>query len=78
MQGAGSQITQSSVISALGNVHNFNAQGLQGPTDPGNKVGTHCVVIAGLRNGQWVRIHPSSGMDCDGVYHNVPLSQVGS
>jgi ABC-type branched-subunit amino acid transport system substrate-binding protein len=77
MHDAGSQVTQSSVLSAVGNIHNFDAQGLQAPSDPGNKMGTHCIVIAGIKNGQWVRINPSSGLDCNGVYHNVPLSEVG-
>jgi ABC-type branched-subunit amino acid transport system substrate-binding protein len=78
LHGAGSQITQSSVVSALGNIHSFDAGGLQAPSNPGSKIGTHCVVIAGVRNGQWTRIYPSSGLDCNGTYHNVPLSEVGT
>lgn len=74
MRSAGSAVTQASVIKALDGVHNFNADGLVAPTDPGAHQGTHCVVVAGVRNGQWVRVHPASGFDCSGVYHSVPLS----
>ncbi len=74
MRSAGSTITQASVIKALDGVHSFNADGLVAPTDPGARQGTHCVVVAGVKNGQWVRVHPSSGFDCSGVYHPVPLS----
>jgi ABC-type branched-subunit amino acid transport system substrate-binding protein len=79
MQGAGSNITQASVAEAIKSVNNFNADGLMGVSNPGQKQGTHCVVVAGVVNGQWQRIDPaSSGFDCSGVYHDVPLSQVSS
>jgi ABC-type branched-subunit amino acid transport system substrate-binding protein len=76
MQNAGSQITQASLINGLKSVHSFDAQGLTAQSDPGNKIATHCVVFAGIRNGQWTRIYPQSGFDCSGVFHNVPLSAV--
>ena len=76
IQGAGSSVTQASVLKALAGVHNFTAGGLVAPTDPGNRIGTHCVLVAGVTNGQWVRVHPSTGYDCSGVFHPVPLSQL--
>jgi ABC-type branched-subunit amino acid transport system substrate-binding protein len=79
MQGAGSNITQASVAQAIHSVNNFNADGLIGPTNPGQKMGTHCVVMAGVVNGQWKRLDPtSSGFDCSGVFHSVSLSQAES
>lgn len=75
IQSAGSTITQASVASALKGVTNFNADGLIGPTNPGQKQGGKCVVMAQVQNGQWTRLHPAStGFDCSGTYHNIPLS----
>jgi hypothetical protein len=34
------------------------------------------MVIAGIQHGQWVRIDPKSGLECDGTYHDVPLSEL--
>jgi ABC-type branched-subunit amino acid transport system substrate-binding protein len=76
MHDAGSQVTQTSVLTALANVHNFNAQGLQAPTNPGSKQGGHCTVFAHIDNGQWARKNPQTGFDCSGIYNNVPLSEV--
>lgn len=53
-----------------------NADRLIAPSDPRTRQGSHCVVVAGVRNGQWVRIHPAAGFDCSGVYHSVPLSEL--
>lgn len=77
MQAAGSNITQASVAQAIKTVTNFDADGLIAPTDPGQKLGTKCVVVAGVQNGQWKRLDPTgSGFDCSGVYHSVALSAV--
>ena len=76
MSQAGDQVTQASVIQALGNITSFDSGGLTAPTDPGQRLGSHCMVIAGVQHGQWVRIDPKSGFECNGVYHNVPLSQL--
>jgi branched-chain amino acid transport system substrate-binding protein len=77
MQAAGSSIDQASVAQAIKTVTNFDAEGLIAPTNPGQKMGTRCVVVAGVQDGQWKRLDPSgSGFDCSGVYHSVPLSAV--
>jgi ABC-type branched-subunit amino acid transport system substrate-binding protein len=78
LHNAGSQITQASLLSALSNIHNFDASGLLPPTDTGAKIGPHCVVIAGVVNGQWARLDPASGFDCNGVFHTLPLSALGA
>lgn len=78
MQEAGSDITQTSVAQAIKAVTSFNADGLIGQSDPGQKLGTHCIIMAGVVNGQWQRLEPASGFDCSGVYHQVPLSEVQS
>jgi ABC-type branched-subunit amino acid transport system substrate-binding protein len=76
MQQAGSTVNQAAVVQAVRGITNFNSDGLISPTDPGQKQGSHCVVMANVQNGQWVRVEPSSGFDCSGTFHNVPLSAV--
>jgi hypothetical protein len=71
---AGSQVTQSSVLTGLKTITNFDDNGLIAPSDPGQKIGSHCTLIAQVVNGQWTRIHPASGFDCSGTYHSLPLS----
>jgi ABC-type branched-subunit amino acid transport system substrate-binding protein len=71
---AGSQITRSSVLSGLKSITNFGDNGLLAPSDPGQKIGSHCTLIAEVVDGQWTRIHPASGFDCSGTYHSLPLS----
>jgi ABC-type branched-subunit amino acid transport system substrate-binding protein len=78
MAGAGSTITPATVLQAMKNITSFSANGLVAPANPGQKQGTHCVVMANVQNGKWVRVEPASGFDCSGTYHNVPLSQVTS
>jgi ABC-type branched-subunit amino acid transport system substrate-binding protein len=79
MQHAGSTIDPPAVLHAITGVTNFNSDGLIAPTDPGAKQGTHCVVIANVRNGAWARVDPpTTGFDCSGTYHDIPLSAVSS
>jgi ABC-type branched-subunit amino acid transport system substrate-binding protein len=79
MQKAGSSITPQTVLSTLPSITSYNAGGLVGQNDPGQKQGTHCVVIANVQNGQWVRVDPTgTGFDCSGTYHSVSLSQISS
>jgi ABC-type branched-subunit amino acid transport system substrate-binding protein len=70
----GAQVDQASTILAMSGVTSFNSGGLTATTDPGQRLGAHCMVIAGIQNGQWVRLDPKSGFECNGVYHDVPLS----
>ena len=74
MSQAGQQVTQASTIEALTKINRFDSGGLTATYNPGQRIGTHCMVIAGIQNGNWVRLDPKSGFECDGVYHNVPLS----
>lgn len=76
MANAGAQVDPASTITALNGITSFDSGGLTAPADPGQRLGGHCMVIAGIQNGQWVRIYPKSGFSCNGVYHNVPLSEL--
>ncbi len=77
MAKAGSNITQASVVTALDGITNFNSDGLIAPSNPGKRIGTHCIVIAGFSNGSWSRVDPSSGFICNGTYDQIPLSEIG-
>ena len=78
LHAAGSSITQSGVINATKNMGTFNANGLTPGSDPGKRIGPHCLIISGIQNGQFVRLDPpTSGFECNGTYLNVPLSQLG-
>lgn len=76
MQQAGSTVNRASVQQAVKGITSFNADGLIGQSNPGEKKGGHCVVMAAVRNGGWVRVNPASGFDCSGTYHDIPLSQL--
>jgi ABC-type branched-subunit amino acid transport system substrate-binding protein len=73
MHNAGSQITQTSLLHALSGIQSFDADGLNSKVNPGSKTdGNVCVVMAGVRNGQWARLDPSSGFDCNGSWVEAP------
>ena len=76
MANAGAQVDPASTINALNAITSFDSGGLTAPANPGQRLGSHCMVIAGIQNGQWARIYPKSGFECNGVYHNVPLSEL--
>ncbi len=76
MQKAGSSITPSTVAQAIGGINSFNAEGLIASTNPGQKQGANCAVLATVQNMAWVRAYPSSGFDCSGAYHNIPIAQI--
>jgi ABC-type branched-subunit amino acid transport system substrate-binding protein len=78
LHAAGTSITQSGLINATKNMGYFNANGLTPGSDPGKRIGPHCMIISGIQNGQFVRLDPpTSGFECNGTYLNVPLSQLG-
>ena len=77
MQGAGSNVTPATTEAAIKGITNFDADGLIGPSSPGTKTPSHCLVMAEVVNGNWKRIDPATtGFDCSGTYHNIPLSAV--
>jgi ABC-type branched-subunit amino acid transport system substrate-binding protein len=70
MHNAGSQITQTSLLGALSQIKSFDANGLTPTDDPGARtLGTPCIVVAGIVKGQWARVYPPSGFDCNGVWN---------
>lgn len=58
-------LTRANLLSALHGIHDFDADGLTGPTDVGNKAGTRCFVLMQVQGGKFVRAYPSKGIDCN-------------
>lgn len=62
----GGTLTRQSLLDALKTMNDFDAQGLIGPTDVGNHQPPGCIVMAQVKDGKWVRVHPSKAgtFDC--------------
>jgi ABC-type branched-subunit amino acid transport system substrate-binding protein len=76
MAAAGSSVTPATVIRSMSAITSFDSGGLTAEYNPGQRIGAHCLLIAGVQNGSWTRIDPSSGFMCNGTYNNVPLSEL--
>ena len=72
LQAAGPQAKRATLIAALKNIHQFDANGILGPGDPAGKGPDKCYVIVDIHGGKFVRAPDSaSGYRCDGVYNFV-------
>ncbi len=69
LQAAGPNPTQSSLLTALRNIHTFNSNGLLAPADPASKTPATCWVLIKINGTQYQRVSPSAGFRCDGGYH---------
>jgi ABC-type branched-subunit amino acid transport system substrate-binding protein len=75
MSQAGAQVTPATTIKALSGITSFDGGGITATYNPGKKVGTACVNVVVVKDGQWQQANPSAGgFDCSGTYHNVPLT----
>jgi ABC-type branched-subunit amino acid transport system substrate-binding protein len=54
----GGTLSRQTLFTALNNEHSFNADGLIGPTDIGNRTASACSVLVQLQNGVWQRVDP--------------------
>ncbi len=63
----GGTLNRQSLINALNNEHSFNAQGIIGATDIGNRTPSPCVVVMQVDSGAFKRVYPSQAgtFDCD-------------
>lgn len=77
MKSLGSNPTRADLINAVQQVHGFTADGLLPSSDPGRKLGSVCIVVAGVKGHSFVRLTPDKGFECNGTYYNIPLSQLG-
>ena len=71
LKAAGPHPTRGSVIAQLKKITSFNADGLFGGSDPAAKTLTSCFVMAGIKNGKFVRELPTGGgFDCNAKLYN--------
>lgn len=59
-------LTREKLLGALTQIHSFNADGMWGTTDIGNRVPTPCVMVLQVRNGKFTRVYPKKPgtLDC--------------
>ena len=59
-------LTRANLLTALKNTHSFNAGGMYGTVDPGNRLSSSCFMILDLKGGKFVREYPTKPgtMDC--------------
>ncbi|HEX3924781.1 MAG TPA: ABC transporter substrate-binding protein [Streptosporangiaceae bacterium] len=54
----GGTLNRQTLFTALNDEHSFDADGIIGPTDIGNRVASACSVLVQLQNGAWQRVDP--------------------
>jgi hypothetical protein len=66
-KGGPNALTRKAIIAAAPTVHNFNAGGMIGTTDVGGRVPSPCFVLNQVKNGDYVRVLPTSKgtFNCD-------------
>ena len=74
LKAAGPNPSRAALLTQLSKVTTFDAGGMIGPTNPGGKVPGVCDVIAGVKNGAFVRVTPASGYVCNGTFVPYPSS----
>ena len=52
-------LTRANILAELKNIHDFDADGMVGTTDIGNKVPTSCFMIEQYKSGKFVRTYPT-------------------
>jgi ABC-type branched-subunit amino acid transport system substrate-binding protein len=59
-------LTRTALLDALAGIHDFDADGMWGATDIGNRVPTSCFMVNQVRNGKFVRVYPKQPgtLDC--------------
>jgi ABC-type branched-subunit amino acid transport system substrate-binding protein len=69
LKAAGPHPTRGAVIAQLEKITRFDASGLLAPTDPAAKKPSGCYLMAGIKNGTFVREYPSGhGYACNASY----------
>ena len=64
---SGQTLDRASLFTALNDEHSFNADGIFGTTDVGNRLPSNCSVVVQLQNGVWNRVDPTTPgtFDCN-------------
>ena len=61
----GSELTRDCLRTGIEGLDSWDTGGLHGPTNPGAREGTACYMVLQVIDGEWARISPSEGLDCD-------------
>jgi branched-chain amino acid transport system substrate-binding protein len=79
LKSAGGSPSRVALLKALTGTKTFDADGLLPPSNPGDKKGAVCMVIAGIKNDQFVRLDPANrGFECNGTYNNITEAQASA
>jgi hypothetical protein len=71
LKAAGPHPKRGAVMAQLKKITSFTANGLMGGSDPAAKTVTPCFLMAGIKNGTYVRELPTgSGFDCNAKSYN--------
>ncbi len=71
LKAAGPHPTRGAVMAQLKKITTFNANGIFGGSDPAAKTLTPCFLVAGIKNGKFVREQPTgAGFDCNAKLYN--------
>ncbi|MCX5215440.1 ABC transporter substrate-binding protein [Kitasatospora sp. NBC_00240] len=58
-------LTRANLLESIRGIHDFDADGMTGPVDIGNKAEVSCYMVMQVRDGKFVRVHPDKGLNCD-------------
>jgi ABC-type branched-subunit amino acid transport system substrate-binding protein len=61
---SGPHVTRTGVVDYLRNLHQFDAHGALGVSDPAGKKWTDCSIYVEAKGGKWNRVYPTQGFDC--------------
>jgi ABC-type branched-subunit amino acid transport system substrate-binding protein len=70
-QSGNNGLTRAALLEALGNIHDFDADGLFGKTDIGARKVSPCHVLNQIKDGKFVRVTPTKPGSFDCAAHNV-------
>lgn len=64
VESLGDDVTREGLLAALQDIHEWDGNGVQAPSDPGAKEPTGCFVQLQVEDGGFERIYPEEGFEC--------------
>ena len=68
LKAAGPKVTRVALQQALQKVHSFEGNGMMAKTDPAGKGPASCFMMIQVKGGQYSRLEPANGFECNGDY----------
>jgi len=65
LRAVGGNVTRERLLEALNNIHSWDGDGIQAPSDPTNGANEGCFLVERVENGKWIREYPDAGYECD-------------